>query len=220
MTASCEDPCDIAKLLTGSPEILKALIATLQQKSDPRSKPNWIDLKAIPAPKDGEPEEKTVKNKIVYYCDHCNKWGLNKNHTSATCNKKKKAAKSQATLKANLATLLSRANEDDEIFSHIHLGMCQYALLSDSNGFNDDFPDSNIQFEEVCVKKKSDSIPKRINIIEYESLPSLFQPIIIPAVASNVSNVDTEADNHSIFSFHDDDEPSPNEYGDSNEDMD
>ena len=32
--------------------ILQALVAYFQQKYDPKSSPNWIDLKSIPNPKD------------------------------------------------------------------------------------------------------------------------------------------------------------------------
>ena len=129
------------QLSSANPEILKVLIVSLKQKTDTKTNPNWIDLTIIPVPKDAEPEEKVMKNKTSYHCSYCKKWSLRKNHATATCNKKKKLGKSQATLKANLASLLSQVNDDDHMFSHVNLGMHSHGLYADAEFDEDSYKD-------------------------------------------------------------------------------
>ena len=115
------------------------------------------------------------------------KLGLKKNHTLATYNKKKKAAKTQATLKANLALLLFNIAENDDAFSHVKLGTYRHDLLSNDidtghatepcnilSITNSVMHFVNIPFKQVHARKIKSSLPQIIDMIEYESLLEIF----------------------------------------------
>ena len=94
-------------------------------------------MHAIPAPKDGKPKTRFEKKKQIFYCNFYEKWSVNKTHISEGC-KKRKASEGKATLQANLAFLISNIDED-QLFSHINLGMCMHI-----HDFSDNDNDSTI----------------------------------------------------------------------------
>ena len=84
------------------------------------------ELANLPAPKAGEQDSRKVGDRMAYYCDWHKRWSYVSQHTSDACRQKARAATEQkdkqATLTAHLAALLASNNEDD-LFSHVHLGM-------------------------------------------------------------------------------------------------
>ena len=48
----------------------------------------WINFKAFPPPKDGDPLKKKVKIKMTCFCDCYKVWGVNPRHAFESCRRK------------------------------------------------------------------------------------------------------------------------------------
>ena len=76
-----------------------------------------------------------------------------------------------------------------------------YDVISITNSVMEDLYENDVPFDEVCAKRKANPIPASIDAFDYESMPSIFWPIVLDN--NELSDDDRSENGVSIFSFHD-----------------